>query len=513
MLTNKLHPKLNDPRSITIPCSIGNQYVGKALCDLGMSINLIPMSVLKKMGIDKARPTTITLQLADRSYAHVEDCKDDKNVPSILGRPFLATGRTVIDVQKGELTMRVNNQQIIFNVFKALKCVDDIEECHAVSLLDSIVEEKFEKEYHDKEHSESNSDDIDDEEPLRHHNELLESKLIVGISGKRFDILDLSAQTFSPSKFSIEERPTLKLKPLPLELKNQPHTLHAKHSSGRHHGNSIEQQMRLNPIMEEVVKKEIIKWFDARTIYPISHNSWVSLVQCVPKKGAVIVIAIAPEDQEKITFTYSYDMVENFLKVFMDYFPVFRNDYEGCLHNLKLVLPRGDETNLILNLEKCHFMIFKPLYALLEQKKPFIFDEPCLLALEELKKQLVVVSIVIAPKWTFPFELMCDAIDYDVDAALGQREDKIFHAIYYSSRTLVDVQLNYTTTEKELLVVVFAFDKFQSYLVVTKVTIYTDHSAIKYLVTKKDTKPRLIRWILLLQEFDSEIQDRKGIEN
>ncbi|KAK2416241.1 hypothetical protein QL285_038655 [Trifolium repens] len=97
---------------------------------------------------------------------------------------------------------------------------------------------------------------------------------------------------------------------------------------------------------------------------------------------------------------------------------------------------------------------------------------------------------------------MCDAVDYAVGAVLGQRHDKVFHSIYYASRTLNEAQLNYTTTEKELLAVVFAFDKFRSYLVGTKVVVYTDHSAIKYLIAKKDAKPRLTRWVLLLQKFD-----------
>lgn len=132
----------------------------------------------------------------------------------------------------------------------------------------------------------------------------------------------------------------------------------------------------------------------------------------------------------------------------------------------------------------------------------FVFDEECKAAFEKLKELLTTAP----PDRSLP--LMCDASDYAVGA-----QDKKPHAIYYASRTFYDAQLNYSTTEKELLALVFALEKFRSYLLGTKVTIFSDHAALKYLLSKKEAKPRLIRWILLLQEFDVEIKDKKGSEN
>ena len=147
------------------------------------------------------------------------------------------------------------------------------------------------------------------------------------------------------------------------------------------------------------------------------------------------------------------------------------------------------------------------------QGVPFEFNESCMDAFELLKKKLTLAPIVVAPDWNLPFELMCDASNFAVEAVLGKRKEKVFYAIYYASRTLNDAQLNYYTVEKELLAVMFAFDKFRPYLIVNKVIVFTNHSAIKYLMTKKDVKPKLIRWVLLLQEFDMEIRDKKGSEN
>ncbi|WVZ52400.1 hypothetical protein U9M48_003460 [Paspalum notatum var. saurae] len=155
----------------------------------------------------------------------------------------------------------------------------------------------------------------------------------------------------------------------------------------------------------------------------------------------------------------------------------------------------------------------RPLTNLLAKDAPFVFDMECLKASHKLKEALVTTSIIQPSDWNKPFEIMCDASDYVVGAVLGQTNDKKHHAISYASKTLTGPQLNYSTTEKELLAVVFAIDKFRSYLVGAKVIIYTDRAALKYLLIKKDAKPRLIRWVLLLQEFDIEIRDKKGVEN
>ncbi|KAK1686444.1 hypothetical protein QYE76_047292 [Lolium multiflorum] len=234
------------------------------------------------------------------------------------------------------------------------------------------------------------------------------------------------------------------------------------------------------------------------------------------------------------------------------------------------IVERCEETNLVLNWEKCHFMvnegivlghkisergievdrakveaiekmpyprdvkgirsvlghagfyrrfikdfskISKPLTNLLQKDVPFVFDDDCKEAFETLKKALTTAPIVEPPDWNLPFEIMCDASDFAVGAVLGQRVDKKLNVIHYASKTLDAAQRNYATTEKELLAVVFACDKFRSYIVDSKVTIHIDHAAIRYLMTKKDAKPRLIRWVLLLQEFDLHIVDRKGADN
>ncbi|GJW31496.1 reverse transcriptase domain-containing protein [Tanacetum coccineum] len=278
----------------------------------------------------------------------------------------------------------------------------------------------------------------------------------------------------------------------------------------------------------------------------------------------------APGTFQRCMMAIFHDMIEKTMEVFMDDFSVFGDSFSTCLSHLEKMLKRCEDTNLSLNWEKSHFMvkegivlghkisksglevdrakveviaklphptsvkgvrsflghagfyrrfiqdfskIARPMTHLLEKETPFFFSEECIDSFNTLKRKLTEAPILIAPDWDLPFELMCDASDFAIGAVLGQRKNKHFQPIHYASKTMNEAQTHYTTTEKELLAVVYAFEKFRSYLVMSKSIVYTDHSAIKYLFAKKDAKARLMRWILLLQEFDIDVRDKKGAEN
>ena len=143
-----------------------------------------------------------------------------------------------------------------------------------------------------------------------------------------------------------------------------------------------------------------------------------------------------------------------------------------------------------------------------EKDTKFNFDEFCHNSFEEIKSILVEAPIMAKPDWNREFEIMCDASDFAMGAVLGQKAEKVFKAIYYASKTFNEAQENYSTTEKEMLEIVFACEKFRPYILGSYVIIHSDHVTIKYLMAKKEAKPRLIRWVLLLQEFDLEIKDK-----
>ncbi|GJS34759.1 reverse transcriptase domain-containing protein [Tanacetum coccineum] len=586
------------------------------------------------------------------------EMEEDSKVPLILGRPFLHTADAVIRVKQKQLNLGVGTERMIFNIDSAMKhSYSNDDTCFSIDVIDEILEEDFDalldegsKILHSIEGT------LLEDEIFAEFDEFIAMTTDEN-SDSESDTEDppfekITINTDYKIKTSLEEPPTdLELKPLPdnleyvfleepsflpviissqlsKEKKNKLISVLKKHKQAfawkttdipgicpsfcKHKIQLlddkkpvVQKQRRLNPNMQEVVKKEIVKLLDTGIIYPIADSPWVSPIHCVPKKGGITVVTnendelvptrtitgwrvcidyrklneatakdhfplpfmdqmlerlagnkyfcfldgfsgyfqipIDPNDQEKTTFTcpfgtYAYrrmpfglcnapatfqrcmlaifhDMIEESVEVFMDDFSVFGNSFDTCLNNLDKMLQRCKDAHLVLNWEKYFSKIARPLTKLLEKDTPFEFNGECQKAFESLKEKLTCAPVIISPNWNLPFELMCDASDFAIGAVLGQKDGKNFHPIYFASKTLNSAQQKYTVTEKELMAVVFAFDKFRSYLILSKTIVHTDHSALKHLFKKQDAKPRLIRWILLLQEFDIEIKDRKGTEN
>ncbi|GKC65991.1 reverse transcriptase domain-containing protein [Tanacetum coccineum] len=257
---------------------------------------------------------------------------------------------------------------------------------------------------------------------------------------------------------------------------------------------AVQHQRRVNLKIHDVIKKEVEKLLNAGLIYPISDSPWEKSHFMV-KEGIVLGHKISKKgievDKAKIDV-------------------IAKLPHPTTVKGIRSFLGHaGFYRRFIKDFSK----ISRPMTHLLEKNTPFIFSEECIQAFQTLKKKLTEAPILISPDRDQPFELMCDASDFAIGAVLGQRIEKHFRPIHYASKTMTEAESNYTTTEKEMLAVVYAFEKFRSYLIMNKSIVYTDHSALKYLFAKKDAKARLLRWVLLLQEFNFKVIDTKGAEN
>ncbi|RVW75781.1 Retrovirus-related Pol polyprotein from transposon 412 [Vitis vinifera] len=506
IIQSKSPVKYKDPGCPTISVNIGGTHVEKALLDLGASVNLLPYSVYKQLGLGGLKPTAITLSLADRNG--------------------------VMQLTFGNMTLELN----IFHLCKRHLHPEEEEGLEEVCLINTLVEEHC-----DKNLQESLNESLEMfEEGLPEPSDVL---AIMSPWRRREEILPLFNKEDS-QEATVEDPPKLVLKPLPVDLKyayleenekcpvvisstltiDQEDNLlgvlrKCKKAIGwqisdlkgisplvcTHHiymeddAKPVRQpQRRLNPHMQEVVRGEVLKLLQAGIIYPISDSLWVSPTQVVqrnleslwsrmrkgrkslhvlPQDGGTSFLLFsgwvlgenalwlcnAPATFQRCMLSIFSDMVERIMEVFMDDITVYGSSYEECLLHLEAVLQRCIEKDLVLNWEKCHFMvqqgivlghiiskkalrrfikdfskISKPLCELLVKDAKFVWDEKCQKSFEELKQFLTTAPIVRAPNWKLPFE---------------------------------------------------------------------------YLLTKQDAKARLIRWILLLQEFNLQIRDKKGVEN
>ncbi|GKA36653.1 reverse transcriptase domain-containing protein [Tanacetum coccineum] len=455
VLLKNLPEKLGDPGKFLIPCDFPKMDECLALADLGASINLMPLSVWKKISLPKLTPTCMTLKLAD-----LVDFDADPRVPLILGRSFLKTGRALIDVYEGELTLRVRKEAIasgnptpyydliVSTSSLTLTPFEDsdflLEEVDAfLALEDDPTSPKVDHSYYDPEGDilllEAFINDDPSLPPPTQGNYLPKIRKELKVCEAKND------------KSSIDEPPEVELKDLPphleyafLEGDDKLPIIISKDLSVEEKATlikvlmlhklaiawklsdikginlkfcthkilmeedykpAVQQQRRVNPKIHDVIKKEVEKLLDARLIYLIFDSPWEKSHFMV-KEGIVL----------------GYKISKNRIEV--------------------------DKAKVDVIAKLSHPTTVKGVWSFLGHA-----DE-CIQAFETLKKKLTKAPILIAPDWDLPFELMCDASDFTID-----------------------------------------------------------HSALKYLFAKKDSKAGLLWWVLLLQEFKFKVIDIKGAKN
>ncbi|GJY62773.1 reverse transcriptase domain-containing protein [Tanacetum coccineum] len=572
-----------------------------ALADLGASINLMPLSIWKKLSLRELTPTRMILELANRSTTSpsgiaedvfvkvgkfhfpadfvVVDYVVDPRVSLILGRPFLRTARALIDVYGEELTIRVDDESITFKVGQTSRySYNNAKSVNRINVIDVSCEEYAQEVLNFLDNSKSGnhtmsldpilSTSFPSLTPFEGGDFILEEieacltndSILPGIDDANFDpegdlrllknlLNDDPSSPLPPKKLKFEEIKTIKSSiddPPELELKDLPSHLEYAFLEGtdklpaiiskelkdeekaallkvlKSHKRAIawkisdikgidpsfcthkilmeddfkpavQHQRRVNPKIHEVIKREVIKLLDVGLIYPIFDIPWEKC-HFIVKEGIVLGHKISKSGIEvdrakvdviaKLPHLTSVKGVRSFL------------GHAGFYYRF------------IQDFSK----IARPMTHLLEKETLFVFIKECIKAFNILKKKLTEAPILVAPDWDLPFEIMCDASDYVVGAVLGQRKTH-FQPIHYASKTMTDAQAHYMTTKEELLAVVYAFEKLRPYLVLSKTIVYTDHLALKYLLAKQDAKLRLLWQILLLQEFDVIIRDKKGAEN
>ncbi|GKA52114.1 reverse transcriptase domain-containing protein [Tanacetum coccineum] len=472
VILKKLPKKLGDPGKFLIPCNFPEIVECLALADHGASINLMPLSIWRKLSLPELTPTQMILELADRYTTRptgiakdvfvrvgkfhfladfvVVDYIVDPRVPLILERPFLRTARALIDVYDEELTLRYSQEVLGFS--------DSSESGNPTPISEPIIDKSstsltpFEggdfilEEIEACFPSDSVPPGIDDAEFDPDGDICLIKELLNNDSYSPLPLKDLKCEEPKSVKSLVDEPLELELKDLPSHLeyaflegtnklpviitknlkdeekeclikvlKSDKQAIAWKLSDIKgidqqfcthkilmedNFKPAVQHQRRVNPKIHEVIKKKVVKLLDAKLIYPISDSPWVSPVNCVPKKGGMAVVTnedneliltryfqilIDPQDKERTTFTCPYgtfayrripfglcntpstfqrcmmaifhDMIEETMEVFMDDFSVFGDSFSSCLFHLYKMLKRCEDTNLVLNWEKCHFMV------------------------------------------------------------------------------------------------------------------------------------------------------------
>nr|GEV02824.1 DNA-directed DNA polymerase [Tanacetum cinerariifolium] len=535
MLLKKLPEKLRDPGKFLIPCDFPGMHVCHALADLSVSINLMPLSIWKNLSLPELTPNQMTLELVNRSITHpkgvvedvyvkvgkfhfltdfvVVDFEADPRVPPILGRSFLRTDHALIDVYGEEITIRVNDEAVTFNLNQTTRyssTYDDTSKIIDIKGIDPrfcthkiLMEEDYKPAVQSQRWVNKKIHEVIKKEVIK----LLDAGMIYLIS----DSLWVSPIHCVPKKgrITIVENENNELIPTWLV------TGWRVYIDYRKLNDATRKDHFPLPFMDQMLER-------------LAGNEFYCFLDGF---SGYIQILINPPDQEKTTFTcpygtFSYRIMPfslcNAPGTFQRYYAstVRRYQLSSKLGKVPLMVIEGivlghkisknglevdrAKVDVIAKLpypttvkgvrsfirHACFYQriiqdfskIARPMTHLLEKETSFVFSKDCIDAFETLKKKLIEAPILVVPDWNLPFELMCDASDFVIGAVLGQRKTKHFQPIHYTRKTMIEPQIHYTTTEKEMLAVVYAFEKFRPYLVLSKSIVYTDHSALKYLL-------------------------------
>nr|GEY44208.1 reverse transcriptase domain-containing protein [Tanacetum cinerariifolium] len=469
VLLKKLPEKLRDPDKFFIPCNFPGKAECLAFANLGARINLMSLSVWNKLSLPDLTPTCMTLEQADRLISRPLE------LLKMSMRYFLKTGKALIDVFKGELTLHVGKEAITFNLDQTSRYPANYNEMMAkrIDVIDMASE--------DYSHEVLGFFDvITSGNPTSYYDPIVSTT-------------SLTLTPFRNSNFLLEEVDAF------LAIEDDPTSLKVDQSYLHPEGDILLLEAFLN---------------DDPSLPPPNQRNYLPEVRTF----------------QRCMMAIFHDMIEKTIEVFMDDFLVFGNSSSSYLSHLESMLKRCEDTNLCLNWEKSHFMvkegivlghkiskqgnkvdkakvdvitklphpitvkgirsflghagfyrrfikdfskISRPMTRLLEKDTPLIFSKEYVEAFQTLKRKVTEAPILIAPDWDMPFELMCDASDFAITA--GQRQDKHFRPIHYASKTMTEAESNYTT--------------------------------------KKVSKVRLLRWVLLLQEFTFKMIDIKGAKN
>nr|GEU88211.1 reverse transcriptase domain-containing protein [Tanacetum cinerariifolium] len=393
-----------------------------------------------------------------------------KKLPEKLGDPgkrsFLKTERYLIDVFEGELTLCVGKEAITFNLDQTSRYSANYNDMTAnrINVIDMACEEYSQEVLYF-------SDVITSGNPTPYYDPIVSTTSLTLTSFGNRNYLpevrkELKICEAKSDKSSIDEPPEVALKNLPphleyafLEGDNKFSVIIAKYLS-------MEEKTTLITVLKSHKRAITWKLFDIKGIDPKFYT-------------------------HKILMEEDFEPAPSTLYTKKGGFTVVENEENELI-----------PTRLVMGWRVC-----------IDYHTPFLFSKECVEAFQTLKRKLTEATILITHDWDMPFGLMYDASDFAIGAVLGQCQEKHFRLIHYASKTMTEAESNYTTTEKEMLAVVYAFEKFRSYLIMNKSIVYTDHSVLKYLFAKKDSTARLLRWVLLLQEFTFKIIDTKGTKN